>query len=106
MCVCGGGGGGGGGDEELLGCRFWKFFLHCRTAFPTLSPSAAEDDEDDAIQDGQTDEQSHCEPHSGLHWMDTWQVMVIARWYIHTDTAYFGGIYFFIKEISVLYMFH
>ena len=67
-------------EGELLGCRFWKFFEHC-TVFPTFDPcpSAAEHDEDDAIQDGQTDEKSHCEPHGGLHWteVDMWQIMVI-----------------------------
>ena len=43
--------------KGLLGCRFWNSFDNS-TASDT-SPSAAECDEDDAIQDGQTDEHSH-----------------------------------------------
>jgi len=97
-------------EGELLGCRFWKFFEHC-TVFPTLDPcpSAAEHDEDDAIQDDQTDEKSHCEPHGGLHWteVDMWQIMVITRScmmiHTHTDTAYSGGINSVINVNCILF---
>ena len=72
VCVC----------VWLLVCKFWWEFCEGCTASSAfgISHLAAEHDEDDAIEDGQTDEQSHCKPCSDLGWteVDTRQVVVIS----------------------------